>query len=171
MVSDSDRRYFGDPLRGESRLIRARFKRASVILPVHCAGFPEQDARQVAQRLVDTHYKVAMNKEAAGAAALFTEDAIQITPQGFNSGGAAIEKFEAAGFKDYTSDPGKIDHVTTIGNGVILVAGSWSGTYHGPDGPLHLAGYWSWTDVRNGNLWKIRQETFNVTPPPPEAKK
>ena len=52
-----------------------------------------------------------------------------------------------------------------IGNGVMLRAGTWSGTYNGPNGPVHLKAYWSDTDVRDGNTWKIRQETYNVTPP------
>jgi hypothetical protein len=88
-----------------------------------------------------------------------------VTPHGLISGRASIESDAAEGFKVYTSDPSTLEQVKMIGNGVMLMAGTWSGTYNGPNGPVHLKGYWSDTDVRDGNTWKIRQETYNVTPP------
>ena len=106
----------------------------------------EQDAQQAGQGLLD-----AWNKT-------------RETPQGLISGRAAIESAIAAEPKDYTSDPRKLEQVKMIGDEVMLRAGTWSGTYNGPNRPVHLKGYWSDTDVRNGNTWKIRQETYNVTP-------
>jgi uncharacterized protein (TIGR02246 family) len=121
----------------------------------------EQDAQQAGQRLLDAWNKAALSKDAAAHAALFTEDATRVTPQGLISGRAAIESAIAAEPKDYTPDPSKLEQVKMIGNGVMLRAGTWSGTYSGPNGPVHLKGYWSDTDVRDGNTWKIRQETYN----------
>lgn len=122
----------------------------------------EQDAQRVGQSMLDAWNKTA--RDAAAHAALFTEDAVRITPQGLISGRAAIERTMGAADKDYTPDPSKLEQVKLIGNGVMLRAGTWSGTYKGPNGPVHLKGYWSDTDVRDGNGWKIRQETYNVTP-------
>ena len=45
------------------------------------------------------------------------------------------------------------------GNGVLLFKGK-SGD------PLQLKGYWGAINVREGDTWKIRMLTFNVTPPP-----
>jgi uncharacterized protein (TIGR02246 family) len=125
----------------------------------------EQDAQQAGQSVLDAWNKTYQQKDAAGHAALFTEDAIRVTPHGLISGRASIENDAAEGFKVYTSDPSTLEQVKMIGNGVMLRAGTWSGTYNGPNGPVHVKGYWSDTDVRDGNTWKIRQETYNVTPP------
>jgi uncharacterized protein (TIGR02246 family) len=127
----------------------------------------EQDARQAGQSVLDAWNKTMQQKDAAAHAALFTEDAVQVTPQGLVSGRAAIESRAAEGFKNFTSDPSKLEQVKMIGTEVMLRAGTWSGTYNGPHGPVHLKGYWSDADVRDGNTWKIRQETYNVTSPPP----
>ena len=124
----------------------------------------EQDAQQAGQSVLDAWDKTFQQKDAAGHAAIFTEDAIRVTPHGLISGRASIESDAAEGFKDYTPDPSTLERVKLIGNGVMLRAGTWSGTFHGPNGPVHLKGYLSDTDVRDGNTWKIRQETYNVTP-------
>ncbi|MGA9017019.1 MAG: nuclear transport factor 2 family protein [Acetobacteraceae bacterium] len=125
----------------------------------------EQDAQQAGRSVLDAWNKTFQQKDAAGHAALYTEDAVRVTPHGLISGRASIESDAAEGLKDYTPDPSALDQVKMIGNGVMLRAGTWSGTYHGPSGPVHLKGYWSDTDVRDGNTWKIRQETYTVTPP------
>jgi Ribonucleotide reductase, barrel domain len=45
--------------------------------------------------------------------------------------------------------------------------GEWSVTLQGKSGgPIQLKGYWSAISVREGDAWKIRMETINVTPPP-----
>jgi len=127
----------------------------------------EQDARQAGQSILDAWNKTAQQKDAAAHAALFTEDAVQVTPRGLISGRAAIESHAAEDFKSFTADPSKLEQAKMIGSEVMLRAGTWSGTYNGPHGPVYLKGYWSDTDVRDGSTWKIRQETYNVTPPPP----
>jgi uncharacterized protein (TIGR02246 family) len=144
---------------------------AGLTASVPASALTEAEARQAAQRLTETEIKAEQEKDIGAVIALFTEDAVQVTPEGLNSGHAAIEQFYTAGLKDYTPDFGKIERVTPLGDGVILAAGSWSGTYHSPDGPVRLSGYWSWTTVKTGSIWKISQETFNVTPAPPEARK
>ncbi len=127
----------------------------------------EQDARKAGQSVLDAWNKAALQKDAVANAALFTEDAVRVTPNGLISGRAAIERRAVEDFKAYTPDPSKLEKVTMIGSAVMLRAGTWSGTYNSPHGPMHLKGYWSDTDVRDGDTWKIHQETYNVTPPPP----
>ena len=129
------------------------------------AQVSEQDAQQAGHSLLDAWDKTVQQKDAAGHAALFTEDAIRVTPHGLISGRAAIERDAAAAFKVVTSDFSTLEQVKMIGDNVMLRAGTWSGTYTAPNGPVHLKGYWSDTDVRDGNTWKICQETYNITPP------
>jgi uncharacterized protein (TIGR02246 family) len=92
----------------------------------------EQDAQRAGQSMVDARNKTYLTKDAAGIAALFTEDAARVTPRGLISGRAAIERATAATFKDYTPDPLKLEKVKMIGDGVMLLAGTWSGTYMDP---------------------------------------
>jgi uncharacterized protein (TIGR02246 family) len=127
----------------------------------------EQDARQAGQGVLDAWNMAAKQKDAAAQAALYAEDAVRVTPEGLISGRAAIEKRAAETFRSYSPDPSELEQVKIIGSEVILRAGTWSGTYNGPHGPVYLKGYWSDADVRDGNTWKIKQETYNVTPPPP----
>ncbi len=127
----------------------------------------EQDAREAGQSVLDAWNKTELQKDAVAHAALFTEDAVRVTSQGLIAGRAAIERRAVEEFKVYTPDPSKLEQVKMIGSGVMLRAGTWSGTYNGPYGPVHLRDYWSDTDVRDGDTWKIQQETSNVTPPPP----
>jgi len=131
----------------------------------------EQDAWQAGQSVLDAWNNASQQKDAARLAALYTEDAVHVTPHGLISGRTAFEKENAEIFKVYTPELSKIEHASMIGNGVMLRAGTWGGTYNGPDGPVHLTGYWSDTDVRDGNMWKIRLETYNMILPLPETKK
>jgi hypothetical protein len=52
-----------------------------------------------------------------------------------------------------------------VGNAVWAV-GEWSTTNQGQNGPFQVTGYWSALFVRDGDDWKIRMSTFNITPPP-----
>jgi uncharacterized protein (TIGR02246 family) len=125
----------------------------------------EQDARQAGQSVLDAWNKTMQQKDAAAHAVLFTEGAVQVTPHGLISGRASIESRAAEDFKSYAADASKLEQVKMIGNDVMLRSGTWSGTYNGPNGPVHLKGFWSDADVRDGDTWEIKQETCNVTPP------
>jgi hypothetical protein len=83
----------------------------------------EQGAQQAGQSLLDAWNKTARQRDAAGQAALFTEDAVRVTPHGLMSGRAAIERDAAETFKVYTSDPSTLEQAQMIGNGVMLRAG------------------------------------------------
>lgn len=129
----------------------------------------EQDTRQAAESFVDAFNSAVRKKDAAGLAALYTEDAFIVTPEGTISGRSAIEKSSAENFKVFT-ESAKLERVVVIGNGMRVRSGSWAGTLQVPNGPIQLKGYWATTDVLDGGTWKIRMETYNVTPPPPSSE-
>jgi ketosteroid isomerase-like protein len=113
------------------------------------------------------------NGDAAALAALYTQDAVFMTPQGPFFGREAIEKHWADVFqqghysnhvnKDVQGSPHMIG---TAGNEVWRT-GEWSFTFQGKSGgPIQLKGYFGAVNVREGETWKIQMLTFNVTPPP-----
>jgi uncharacterized protein (TIGR02246 family) len=133
----------------------------------------DQDAWQVGDSVVQAHNRALQARDAAGIAALYSDDAIFLTTDGPVYGRAAIEKAEAGLFKVIiTSEPAKLDQVIMIGDAMRLRTGSWSVMVQSPNGPMPVKGYWSSTDVRDGDSWKIRMETSNITmsPPPAESK-
>jgi ketosteroid isomerase-like protein len=113
------------------------------------------------------------NGDAAAIAAFFTEDAVWVTPQGPLFGREAIQKrfagiFEQGHYSDHLNkdDQGSPHMIGTAGNEVWRT-GEWSFTFQSKSGgPIQLKGYWGGINVREGETWKIRMLTFNVTPPP-----
>jgi ketosteroid isomerase-like protein len=111
--------------------------------------------------------------DAAAVGALFTEDAVFVTPQGPIFGREAIEKlfegmFQQGHYSNHLNkdDQGSPHTIGTAGNEVWRT-GEWSSTLQGKSGgPIQLKGYWGAINVREGDTWKIRMLTFNVTPPP-----
>lgn len=111
------------------------------------------------------------NNDAAAIAALFTEDAVFVTDTGPLYGRQAIEKQYAEWFKGHPSnhigkpDPNSPRFIGTADN--IALNGEWSLTYQAQNGkPFQFKGYWSAIDTREGDVWKIRMLTSNVTPAP-----
>jgi uncharacterized protein (TIGR02246 family) len=106
--------------------------------------------------------------DAAAIAASFTEDAIQVAPEGVFSGRQAIEKrYAESVFQQWHSSDhvGKILEVITVGNGICSV-GEWSSNARNGDGStIQANGYFSTVLVREGDTWKIRISTFNFALP------
>lgn len=131
---------------------------------------------QIAQqiRALSIKYDEAFNKnDAAALAALYTEDAVEVADTGPIYGREAIEKHFADVFKQVhvSNHLGKGDqyspHMIGPGN-EIWANGEFSLTFQGKSGgPIQVKGYWSAIDTREGDTWKIRMLTWNVTPPPP----
>jgi uncharacterized protein (TIGR02246 family) len=141
-------------------------------MPAMAQHLSDRDAWQAGESVVQAFNRASQAKDAVGLAALYSEDVIYVTPDGPIYGRAAVQEQYAADFKSFTLEPSKLDRVAMIGDTVRVRNGSWSGVFQGPDGPVHLKGYWSTTDVREGGTWKIRMETSNtIMPPPPEAGK
>ena len=144
--------------------------RTNLIMPFLMIGLAmpataQQPANQD-EPIVKAYNKALLAHDAAGMAALYTEDAVVFTPDGPVSGRAAIEKMYGQDLQHFSPNPSKLEQVTAIGDGVRLRGGTWSGTLEGDKGSVHLKGYWTTTDVRDGTNWKIRMETDNISTSP-----
>ena len=102
----------------------------------------------------------------AARVALFTEDAVFVTPAGPLYGREAIEKYYIDMFKrvhvisTVTTYPNSPHAIGTDGN-VVWENGEWSSTLsiQGQSDPVKLKGYWASIKVREGDTWKIRLTT------------
>jgi uncharacterized protein (TIGR02246 family) len=84
-----------------------------------------QDTWQAGESVGQALHKAAQARDAAGAAALYSEDAILLTPDGPFIGRAAIEKHYAGSFKLLiTGETPKLDQVIMIGDALRLRTGS-----------------------------------------------
>jgi ketosteroid isomerase-like protein len=129
---------------------------------------------QLRQRLVEIiqkHNDAIMNNDAAALAADFAEDAVLVEQEGPTFGREAIEKhwadrLQKVHFSNLVStvDPDS-PHLIGADGKEVWATGGWSTTIKGKDfGPTQLKGYFS--VLREGDDWKIRMLTTNVTPAP-----
>jgi ketosteroid isomerase-like protein len=131
---------------------------------------PSDENRQVSAALVKQGDDAWNNNDAAAVAAVFTENAVIVTDSGPIYGREAIAKWAADLFKQihFSNHSAKDDQVSphAIGN-ELWCNGEWSQTIQGKDwGPIQQKGYYSAIDSREGDTWKLRMLTFNITPPP-----
>ena len=132
---------------------------------------PSDENRQVSAALINQTGAAWNNNDAAALAAMYTEDAVLVTDtDGPIYGREAIEKWFANLFKQihFSNHVAKDDQVSphAIGN-ELWCNGEWSQTIQGKDwGPIQQKGYYSAIDSREGDTWKLRMVTFNVTPAP-----
>jgi uncharacterized protein (TIGR02246 family) len=104
--------------------------------------------------------------DVAARVALFTEDAVFVTPGGPLYGRQAIEKYYKDLFQKVhflstvTTYPNSPHPIGTDGN-AVWENGEWSSTLaiQGQSGPVQLKGYWASIKVRDGDTWKIRLTT------------
>jgi ketosteroid isomerase-like protein len=114
------------------------------------------------------------NKDAEAVAALFTEDAVLVTPDGMVLGRQAIEKSFAETFQRWPitnflsrQEPLQLN---AIDNAVWSV-GEWWGTLQSQTGPVFAWGYWSTIYVREGDAWKMRMMSlFDHRPLSPSSQ-
>jgi uncharacterized protein (TIGR02246 family) len=114
--------------------------------------------------------------DAAALAALFTEDAVFVTDQGPIFGRQAIEKWYADLFQTihFSNHSGTVDqnspHSIATADREMWATGEWSVTVKGQNfGPVQAKGYYGAIYVREGDVWKKRMETWNLTPPTGEV--
>jgi uncharacterized protein (TIGR02246 family) len=143
-------------------------------LPVLAEQKETLDAQAVekADPLAGQFDKTSNSNDAAAVAALFTEDAVFITPQGPIVGREAIEKQYAKWFKGgHTSnhktmyDPASFQIAGTAD--ATAASGGWSSTIEPVNGkPIQLKGRWLAIDTRGSDGWKIWKMAYNETPAP-----
>jgi uncharacterized protein (TIGR02246 family) len=117
-------------------------------------------------------YDAAINAhDTAKALSLYTDDALRVTPQGFQSGRAEIEKWLATAMKNDPRDfKVTFEQAHVLPGDKAWAAGTWSLTVTAGNQELHPKGFWADVYERDGDVWKIRVDSFNVTPPPPPPK-
>jgi ketosteroid isomerase-like protein len=136
---------------------------------------------QTAQKILAitlAYNEASGNSDAAAIAALFTEDGLFVTDTGPVYGREAIQKwyedlFQQLKIKKHVGipDQGCPHTIGTTGN-EVWENGEWSETIQLESGDLiEMKGYWSTIDRREGDDWKIRMLTVNVTPAPPAETK
>jgi uncharacterized protein (TIGR02246 family) len=118
--------------------------------------------------VLGTKEQEAFNKnDPSAVAALFTEDAVLVAPDGMFFGRQAIEKRYADLFLDspITTFCGQHSQLNAIDNAVWSVGKFWS-THQTHSGPVFAHGYSSAIYVREGDSWKIRMLTISEHPEP-----
>ena len=136
---------------------------------------PDPQLREVLAAYDKKYDEAFNNNDAAAVAALYTEDAVEVTDTGPIYGRKAIEKHWADVFQKWhfsnhliTPDQYSPHSIGTAGN-EMWATGEWSCTItvQGQNGsPIQLKGYESAIKVLEDNAWKTRMDTFNVTPAP-----
>ena len=131
---------------------------------------PSDKDRQAIAVSLDQSTEAWNNNDAVALVAIFTEDAVIVTDKGPIYGRAAIDKMYTDLFKrvHFSNHLNKGDQVSPHAIGDELWSnGEWSHTYQVKGGdPVQQKGYYSAIYSREGDTWKVRMLTWNVTPPP-----
>ena len=100
--------------------------------------------------------------DAAALAALFTDDGVQVAPEGLIYGRQAIENHYADIFQQWhpTDYIVNVEQVNAVGNDAWDI-GEWSCTLQTPAGALPVKGYFAAICVREGDAWKMRLSSYN----------
>ena len=132
---------------------------------------PDPQLRQRLVALIKNYDEVFNKNDAPALAVFFTEDAVFVTETGPIYGREAIVKhfadlFQKVHFSDHIGKPDEYSpHIIGTAGNEVWASGGWSATIKGQDfGPTQIKGYWS--VIREGDDWKIRMLTTNVSPPP-----
>jgi uncharacterized protein (TIGR02246 family) len=130
-------------------------------------GTADPQTDQEIRALTKTYDERFNKNDAAGVAALFTEDAVQVAPGGLIFGRQAIEKKYADLFQQWhpTNHISEVDQVNAGGNNAWNV-GEWSCTMQTQDGSWPEKGYFAFICVREGDAWKQCMSAYNMAPPP-----
>ena len=134
---------------------------------------PSEQDRQVSAALTKQSDEAQNNNDAAAVAALYTEDGVLVTDTGPIYGRQAIEKWYADLYQNFhvsnhiDQDDQYSPHIIGTTGNELWCNGEWSTTLQGKSGdPIQLKGYYSAVDIREGDTWKLRMVTFNISPPP-----
>jgi uncharacterized protein (TIGR02246 family) len=118
-------------------------------------------------RALASKYDAAFNKDDAPAlATLYTEDVVFKTPNGTFDGRQAVEELFA---KHYFEESHSRNAVTSVKEVIadsneVRVTGTWSDTFEdASSGTLNAEGTFSWILIHEGDTWRIRKSTFEIT--------
>jgi uncharacterized protein (TIGR02246 family) len=122
-------------------------------------------AQQV--RALASKYDAAFNRQdAVTVAGLYVEDAVFNTPEGTFQGRQAVEELYA---KHYFGEVHSKNVVTIVNEAIaagneVRATGTWSDTFEEPStGTIHAEGTYSWVLLREGDTWRIRESTYDIT--------
>ena len=132
---------------------------------------PDPQLRERLITRIKAHTDALDKNDAAAVAANFTEDAVNVEQDGPTFGREAIEKLWADRFQKvhFSNNLVTVDedspHIIGTDGKQMWATGGWSATIQGQNfGPTQIKGFWS--VIREGDDWKIRMLTSNVTPAP-----
>jgi uncharacterized protein (TIGR02246 family) len=133
---------------------------------------------QTAVKIDALSAKYVVRGDPAAMAALFTEDGVYVTDRGPLNGPEAIEKWYAGLYQAFpkwthTSKPAQnASHLTGTTGDQIWTNGARSATLQAKTGdPIQTNGYWSAVEVREGDTWKFRMLSYNISPAQPAGTK
>jgi uncharacterized protein (TIGR02246 family) len=121
--------------------------------------------------LTKAYAEAINNNDPAAIAALFTRDAVFVTPEGPISGRQAIQRwytdlYQSWHPKNHTAsvDGNALQVIGTAGN-EMWATGEWSEIRQGKNGePIPVKGHYLDIYVREGDDWKVRVSASNVAP-------
>jgi quercetin dioxygenase-like cupin family protein/ketosteroid isomerase-like protein len=132
---------------------------------------PDPQLRERLVARIKAHTDALDKNDAAAVAANFTEDGVNVEQDGTTFGREAIQKLWADRFQNvhFSNNLVTVDedspHIIGTDGKQMWATGAWSATIKGEKfGPTQIKGYWS--VIREGDDWKIRMLTSNVTPAP-----
>jgi uncharacterized protein (TIGR02246 family) len=133
---------------------------------------PDPQLREKLVAAIKKHTDALDKNDAVAIAANFTEDGIFVTPEATFFGREAIEKHYVDDFKQQihtSNNAAPVDqdspHIIGTTGKEMWATGGWTCTVQGQNfGPVEAKGHWS--VIREGDDWKIRMLTYNVTPAP-----
>jgi ketosteroid isomerase-like protein len=132
---------------------------------------PDPQLREKLIAAIKKHTDALDKNDSAAVAANFTEDGVNVEQDGPTVGREAIQKLWADRFQkvQFSNNRVTVDedspHIIGTDGKQMWATGAWSATIQGKGwGPMDIKGYW--TVIREGDDWKIRNLTNNVTPAP-----
>ncbi len=130
----------------------------------------DQNTRQQIERIAAAYVENWNKHNAAGVAALYAKDGVQVTAAGVKSGPQEIEQAYQSAIKTFPQHNGQtIEQISPLGNDAVIRIGQFHLAGEGPNGPTKLDGRYTSVDVREGGTWKIRLLTAIPVPPPAQA--
>ena len=133
---------------------------------------PSEQEHQLVNEFNNKIDEAYNNNDVTALTAFYAEDAVLVTPDGPIYGRPAIEKYYSDLFKQvhFSKHLAKVDQYSPrmIGD-ERWDTGEWSATIQVQSqkgDPIQLKGYFGCIDIREGDDWKIRMLTYNMTPSP-----